>query len=57
METSQKRAIWYACRERKKQKLNDFLKENNIDLEELGLSNIKYLEVIFRKLRQKGYII
>ena len=57
MTIKQKRAIWYADRERKIKKFNDFITNNNIDLKELGLSNIKYLEVVCRKLRASGYQI
>lgn len=57
MSIKQKRAIYYATREKKFRKFYDFLAANNIDLKALGLDKVKYLEVCCRKLRALGYQI
>lgn len=57
MKTSQKRAIWYADRKRKVNKFNEFIETNNINLKELGLDKVKYLEIKCRRLRALGYDI
>lgn len=57
MKVKQKRAIWYAIRNREREAYRKFIEENNINEKELGLSDIKYLRIRCRKLRELGYNI
>lgn len=53
----QLRAIYYSTRERKQEAFNNFIETNKIDLKDLGLDRVKYLEVCCRKLRKLGFNI